>query len=623
MPQSLSISFTLGKASQPHEANIPHANREFIAKNIDQSKTHQNITYVRQDVEDAYRKLFGAAVEEYNKKQYRADRKIENYYKHVSEGKREEAFYEAIVQFGDSKTAPCGSENGKLTQQMLDEYIHSFRKRNPNLHVFNAVMHLDEASPHLHINFIPFYTKPRKNGLSVGVSMKAALDEMGFDGKNYKQNRLVAWEESERACMEKILNEHGYTRDDKNAKYAHLTVEDYKIEQDRNQLMQAIRQKQNISPEELKKRNVQMLKTKITQLEQQTEQLTAEKFSPYKSFFYESPEKQSYMMAKLKELQIPFRETENGFEAQQCYVNQIRKAERLYVSPKKSYRETLRDDVDRLLMQSKSFDELLEKLKRSGYLVKTGKYIAVKPDGAENFIRLKSLGEFYSEYALKNRIKAKEKFERDLDAKLKAETERGSSRTVVLKTMRFYIVTYTGGALPMRKRDLKKPYAWTNDAELDKLLALNKRLNEGTTLETLRREFAAQEEKVSGMDAALQKQRSDLKSFHELKEKIEIVFEGKKSAVFTYDQAKAAVQQFPNIGQNNYKNIYDLIETETANLKKAEESMAAESEKLKEASEILSTAEKVMGGTYVQTLVGEERQRREAKYVPNGLKNAE
>ena len=274
-------------------------------------------------------------------------------------------------------------------------------------------------------------------------------------------------------------------------------------------------------------------------------------------------------------------------------------------------------------MQSKSFDELLEKLKRSGYFVKTGKYIAVKPDGAENFIRLKSLGEFYSEYALKNRIKAKEKFERDLDAKLKAETERGSSRTVVLKTMRFYIVTYTGGALPMRKRDLKKPYAWTNDAELDKLLALNKRLNEGATLETLRREFAAQEEKVSGMDAALQKQRNDLKSFHELKEKIEIVFEGKKSAVFTYDQAKAAVQQFPNIGQNNYKNIYDLIETETTNLKKAEESMEAESEKLKEASEILSTAEKVMGGTYVQTLVGEEWQRREAKYVPNGLKNAE
>lgn len=623
MTQSLSISFTLGKASGQHEANLPHANREFIARNIDQSKTHQNITYVRQDVEEAYKKLFGAAVEEYNKRQYRADRKIDNYYQHISDGKREEAFYEAIVQFGDSKTAPCGSEMGKLTQQMLDEYIHSFRKRNPNLHLFNAVMHLDEASPHLHINFIPFYTKPRKNGLSVGVSMKAALDEMGFSGKNFKQNALVAWEERERAYMEKILQQHGFTREDKNAKYAHLTVEDYKIEQDRNQLMQVIRQNQNLSAEDLTRAHVQQLQAKITQLEQKTVQLHAEKFSPYKSFYYASPEKQAYMMKMLQELQIPFRETENGFEAQECYVNQIRKIERLFVSPKKSYRETLRDDLDLMLMQSKSFDELLEKLKKNGYLVKSGKYIAVKPDGAENFIRLKSLGEYYSEYALKNRIRAKEKFERDLDAKLKAEPDRHAPRTVVLRTMRFYIVTFTGGALPMRRHDARKPYAWTNDAELDKLLALNKKINEGATLESLRKDFEMQEQKVSEMDAVIQKQQSDLKSFHELKEKIEIVFEGKHSKIFSPEQARAALQSLPNITKNNYRNIYDLIETETANLKKAEEDLSHETETLKAASELVATAEKVIGGTYVQTLVGEEQQRREAKYVPNGLKNAE
>ncbi len=623
MPQSLSISFTLGKASAKHEANIPHANREFIAKNIDQSKTHQNVTYVRQDVEDAYHKLFDAAVKEYNEKQKRSDRKIKNYYQHISDGNREEAFYEIIVQFGDRNTAPCGSENGKLTQQMLDEYIRSFRKRNPNLHVFNAVMHLDEACPHLHINFIPFYTKSRKNGLRIGVSMKAALDEMGFDGKNFKQNRLVAWEESERTYMETILHQHGFTREDKNAKYAHMTVEDYKIEQDRKQLMQVLRDNQNLSSEELTRTQMQQLQSKIVQLEQTADRLTAEKFSPYKSFYYAQPEKQSYMMEKLKELKIPFRETENGFEAQECFVSQIRKAERLFVSPKKSYRAVLKEDLDRLLMQSKSFDELLEKLKCSGYLVKSGKYIAVKPHGAENFIRLKSLGEFYSEYALKNRIKAKEKFERDLDAKLKAESDQRAPRAVVLKTMRFYIVTYTGGALPMRKRDQSKPYAWTNDAELDKLLLLNKKINEGATLETLRRDFESQERKVSELDAALQKSRSELKSFYELKEKIEIVFEGKKSAVFTPDQARAALRQFPNITKQNYRNIYDLIETETENLRKSEESLAAASEKLKEDSELVSAVEKIMGGTYVQSLVAEEQQRREADFIPNGLKHAE
>ncbi len=154
-------------------------------------------------------------------------------------------------------------------------------------------------------------------------------------------------------------------------------------------------------------------------------------------------------------------------------------------------------------------------------------------------------------------------------------------------------------------------------------MCYNKKLNEGATLETLRQEFAAQEKKTNDLDDAVQKAQNELKSFHELKEKIEIVFEGKKSAVFSFDQAKAALQKFPNITEHNYRNIYDLIETETENLRRTEETLRTESEKLKEASELVSAAEKVMGGTYVQTLVGEERQRRESKYVPNGLKNAE
>lgn len=97
---------------------------------------------------------------------------IPDYYLHIAESKREEAFYEIVVQFGDCETAPCGSERGDLAKQMLQSYMRDFQRRNPNLFVFNAVLHLNEASPHLHIDFIPFYTKGRKNGLSKGVSMK-------------------------------------------------------------------------------------------------------------------------------------------------------------------------------------------------------------------------------------------------------------------------------------------------------------------------------------------------------------------------------------------------------------------------------------------------------------------
>ena len=67
--QRFSISFTLGKSSVAHQTNIAHSNREFIARNVDQARTHQNVLYQRQDVEDAYHKLFDAAVKEYNEKQ--------------------------------------------------------------------------------------------------------------------------------------------------------------------------------------------------------------------------------------------------------------------------------------------------------------------------------------------------------------------------------------------------------------------------------------------------------------------------------------------------------------------------------------------------------------------------
>ena len=62
--------------------------------------------------------------------------------------------------------------------------------------------------------------------------MKQALDEMGFRAKGRTHNRLVAWEERERAEMESILHRHGYVREDKNAHYAHMTVEDFKYSRD-------------------------------------------------------------------------------------------------------------------------------------------------------------------------------------------------------------------------------------------------------------------------------------------------------------------------------------------------------------------------------------------------------
>lgn len=618
----LSISFTLGKASVQHGANVEHNNRKFIAKNINEKKSAENVTYVKQDVREAYQQLFGKALEEYNSKQNRRDRIISDYYQHISNSKREEAFYEAVVQFGDSKTAPCGSENGKIAQTMLDKYIRDFKDRNPNLHIFNAVLHMDEASPHLHINFIPFYTEGRIKGLSKGVSMKAALDEQGFTAKNFKENRLVAWEESERAAMEKILNAHGFSREDKNAKYAHQTVDEYKRTQDEKKIVTALRASQKITSEDLQTENIRQLKTKLNLLEKENEKLERQKLSPYKSFYYSSPEKQAYVQARLDELTVPYRETENGFEAQECFVEAIRKIEKEFKPTRSAVRDKLRDDIDRLLMQCNSVDELLEKLKSERYTIKQGKYIAVKPHNGGQFIRLKSLGEFYSEYALRNRLNAKKKYESNIQKQIDSFKNKDTPKAVVIRTIQFYTIAFSNGALPMRKRETKKPFAWTNDSELDKLTALNKRINEGATLESLRNEFKKLEESVTEKEAVLNKAEKDLRAFYELKEKIEIVFEGKKSDLFTLRQAQQELEKHPNITKSNYRNVEILINNESENVKKAESELSSEREKLKEAAEIFSTAEKVMGGTYVQSIVGEERERRESKYVPNGLKSS-
>ena len=619
--QELSISFTLGKASVMHGANVDHANRKFIAPNVDIKRTHQNVTYVCQDVEDAYDELFGAAVAAYNAKQKQKCRRIDDYYRHISEGKREEAFYEIIVQFGDSFTAPCGSETGKVAEKMLDEYVRSFRERNPNLHMFNAVMHLDEASPHLHINFIPFYTQGRKTGLQKGVSMKQALIEQGFTPQSIRQNQLVAWEQSERFFMEGILQRHGFARDDKQAFYKHMSVDDYKAAQDEKRFVEEMRQALHITEKDLAVSHVLQLRMTMLALENKAAKLEAERLSPYMSFYYSDADKQAFVQAQMDVLQIPYRETENGFEAQECYVDEIRKLEKLFKTPQTSAREKLREDVDRLLMQSEHFDELLAKLQKAGYEIKEGKYIAARPRHGTNFIRLKSLGEMYSEFALRNRLKAKRQFEEKIEQQIRAG-QPDDPAVIVLRTIRFYTISFGKDALPMRRKAQEKPFSWTNDAELDKLLRLNQRINEGATVETLRQELAEQNEMAAAKEAALKKEQNDLKTFLELQEQIAVVFEGKRSDVFTYEQAAAGVRRFPSIGRDNYRNIEKLIRNQTEALKNAEAEHAQAQADLKNASELLTVAEQVMGGTFVQSLVYEERQRREAKYIPNGLKDA-
>ena len=177
----LSISFRID------EGVVEHNNREFIAKNVDRSRIPDNVTYRSDNIRDFYNELFGQALSEYNAKKKHPYQRIPDYYEHIRKGKQEKLFNEIVVQFGDMKDCGVGSDNWETAKQMLDEYMREFEKRNPNLKVFNAVMHLDEATPHLHIDFVPIAHSVNR-GLSTRVSMKGALREQGFSSSNRIEN---------------------------------------------------------------------------------------------------------------------------------------------------------------------------------------------------------------------------------------------------------------------------------------------------------------------------------------------------------------------------------------------------------------------------------------------------
>ncbi len=150
------ISAMVGKGS------VNHNSRKFKAENVDGSRTHLNIDYCNEPIKKIYHELFDEALKRYNEKQTRADRRIENYYEKIRNSKQEKPFHELILQIGDKENMSAESENGQLARQILDEYYSGFHERNPNLKVFSAHLHMDEVTPHLHIDFVPFTTGSKR-----------------------------------------------------------------------------------------------------------------------------------------------------------------------------------------------------------------------------------------------------------------------------------------------------------------------------------------------------------------------------------------------------------------------------------------------------------------------------
>lgn len=209
------------------KGSVNHNSRKFHAANTDPTRSHLNREYINEDIKAVYHELFGGAVERYNAKQTRQDRCIANYYEKIRSGKQEKPFHELILQIGNKDDCGAATPDGEKAAQILDEYMRDFQERNPTLRVFSAHLHMDEATPHLHIDFVP-YTTGSKRGLDTRVSLKQALAALGFKGGTRSETEWSQWVAAEKGQLAAIMLEHGIEWERKGSHEEHLSVLDFK-----------------------------------------------------------------------------------------------------------------------------------------------------------------------------------------------------------------------------------------------------------------------------------------------------------------------------------------------------------------------------------------------------------
>lgn len=214
------ISFMTGKGS------VNHNSRKFHAKNTDPERSCLNVEYCNENVKDVYHELFDEALARYNEKQTRSDRRIDDYYEKIRSGKQEKPFHEIILQIGDKDNMGAKTENGRLAAKVLDKYMRDFQRRNPTLRVFSAYLHMDEATPHLHIDFVPYTTGSRR-GIDTRVSLKQALSALGFKGGTRRETELNQWVAYEKEQLAAVMLEHGIEWEKKGTHEKHLSVLDF------------------------------------------------------------------------------------------------------------------------------------------------------------------------------------------------------------------------------------------------------------------------------------------------------------------------------------------------------------------------------------------------------------
>lgn len=221
----MSKALTFSKQSG---GNLEHNNRteKKYRDNIDKERSKNNITLVNIPIKDFYEQEFSEAVKNYNEKQKRPSRKIGNYLEKVQEDKQLNEFYEIVVQIGDMHDTNC-KDNPLNEIELLKKYVSDFQERYPNLKVFNAVIHLDEETPHLHLNYVPI-TENCKTGISKQNSQTKAFAEI-FPEMNGSGKAHEKFLEVERNNLGELMKDFNIEQTPPEKSHGNLSVAQYKV----------------------------------------------------------------------------------------------------------------------------------------------------------------------------------------------------------------------------------------------------------------------------------------------------------------------------------------------------------------------------------------------------------
>ncbi len=228
--------------------SLAHNRRDFVAENVDPDRVHLNICYQNENLKEVYKELFDDSVERYNVGK-RKDRQITNYYEKIRQGKQEKLFHEVIFQIGNREDMAVGTTEGDLAVKVLDEYVKNFQQRNPTLHVFSCYLHQDEATPHLHIDFVPYVTGWKGKGMDTRVSLKQALKSLGFQGGNKHDTELNQWINHEKELLAEIARQYGIEWEQKGTHEEHLDVYNFKKKERKKEVQALEREKEYLTAE--------------------------------------------------------------------------------------------------------------------------------------------------------------------------------------------------------------------------------------------------------------------------------------------------------------------------------------------------------------------------------------